>query len=350
MTHQTIDMTCAYCGETFLALRATAKYCCSTCKTYASQVRTGRKVLQPVHDNSGLPSPEQEATQKKHKQQVQENLDAVTTQRKAIFELVQELQESEKVLRNEIRSNLSEPMQLERLNLQAGQLQKQIGQLKHQHDCLLYDELKLKQERLDLHFVDTWNRGEIKGSDLPTFAEYRVRYPFQEMFHYFNLAALGNPPQPFICYFCEGDPLYLVNVLIGVAEELLTHIKGKTLFIIDRQMMNQYFEQSILKHKLESDLITLKFADNRSEIEAFLQKEYFEFVFFPDLSAFNLDYDFLMSLLKAHPKTSIFCASEKPLRDFLSRNRLNVQMTTAWDDTMCGGVVVTPHSEYIFVP
>ena len=64
-------------------------------------------------------------------------------------------------------------------------------------------------------------------------AKYRAHFPIQVMYNYINLATLGNTPQPFIYYFCEGALLYLVDALTGVAVELISRIKTDILLILD---------------------------------------------------------------------------------------------------------------------
>ena len=356
MIRQTIDKNCEHCHKPFRAHRITAKYCSSTCKTYASQERTGRKEPARIAGLESVAGPASQADREERKKQVEQALDRIAHKKEGLAASITDNEKQAYALSQEIHNPDLPPEQVEQLRRQKDSIEGKTEALKRQYDLLLFEEIKVQRERYDLLLSDSWSRGELKGKDIALFAKYRVRYPFQKTYGNINLAALGNPAQPFICYFCEGsnavdDNLYyLVDVLAGVAAELLEYLNPKILFVIDRQMMNRHFEEAILKHNLTSDLITLKFAENRAEIEAALEKEYFEFVFFPDLSVFNLDYDFLISLLKKHPRTSIFCASEKPLRDFIARNRLNVQLESGWDWSGCGGILVTGHSGFVFRP
>jgi len=356
MKHQTIDKNCEYCGKPFQANRSTAKYCGSTCKTYASQERTGRRDPAQV---SGLETPTSPTAIKNREAQilkVQNALDQMAKRKDAVSATIGEKGQQVKKLYQEKRSGDHSPPELEQIDGQIQSIKAEIKKLELQFDRLLFAEMRLKRERFDLFLPNAIQREQFKGKDLRMFAEYRVKYPFNDLKTDTNLHAFGNAPQPFICYMCEGnttgeqDSLYLVEVLAGIAAELLKFIQTEILFIIDRQMMNRHFEEAILKNNLDTEQVTLKFAGTRAEIETVLQKEHFEFVFFPDLSVFNLDYDFLMGLLKNHPRTSIFCASEKPLKDFLARNRINIQIESGWNYNGAPGILVTGHSEYVFAP
>ncbi len=344
-----IPQICNYCQKSFTANRTSARYCSGTCKTYASQERTGRRKTISIQN-----VPENLENRESKIAGFEAELQRLPMVKKQIE---QELEATEKQisnLKNQLKAftvNLEQETEL--LN-QVESTKKKIPKLKTRLDGLVFEEARIKQEIFDLRLPKMWNDGRVNGKEIALFSENRVRYNFENLERPFNLRALGNPVRPFILYICEGDDEYaghLVSVMDMVGE-VAKCTDAKILICIDRQMMARNFEKYLKENSLDRESITLAFVENRAEIEAVFEEGKYEFIVFPDLSIFNLDYDFLLSLIKKHPRTSIFCASEKPMKDFLQHNRLNIRLKTGYDDERAnwGGILVTPHSDFLFDP
>ena len=320
---------CEHCRNEFETKNSRRKYCGDTCKTYASQVRKGKRDPEPVDDvvSIGNLSPEQ-------KKQLLKELEVLETniiQAKREHELFLDKRFSEKSNRkindelsflhdklNRLGEDEAEKKKLEnkievlaKQRLENEEYNKRLYRMVNQNhkdiDSAFVKKFRAEESRND--FVKRYflSSEELTGASIATYQSVQTRYPFEDLDHVF-FAALGKPIQPFLVSITgeKESGKSILGVLASI--ELVDYFKAKVLYVADpenRRKVIDYFTTL----KVDSTDLVLKFGESLQDIEKALFKDAYEFLFIDSNMSFKLNFTNIKTLQKKYPKLSIFSIS-----------------------------------------
>lgn len=266
-----ISKKCFYCEKPFEAQRETARYCSDTCKTYASQERTGKRIKKESDDSI-------------------HNNDDLFNQYKSL--------EKECIDLYSLRDNYQDSDDKFKIEKKIFVVQKSLFNV-----CT--------------NLFNNGFSGQLKYNEkhIPVFPfDYDDLNPIH---------ILGRPTHPFIAYIYHGSSMGNTNLMLRMASNLIDKFDFKIVYFTEslkKFNAGQVDDDDFVSTKTDLEKMTLKIVKNRDDVESFLKKQdvNFDFAFF-DTDKMNLDYDFLEGLQQTYFNLAIICATLKPIQCIIKK-------------------------------
>jgi hypothetical protein len=319
MMQSIIELSCVYCGKSFEANRKTARYCSDTCKTYASQEKTGRR------EKKG------------------ETVSGIAVD---IESLKSELADLE-VERIDLESQIKEKCRIEHGYYNLFDKNGELG--------ILPLRMQLFNTLRNIHsiyseLIDSGSRFNLTG-----YSQNIPLYPFD--FHdIYPLNALYRATYPFIGYVCRGDKKGNTNLLLRFAGVLTLRFEFKVLYVVESlKKFNAGFpannDDDCFAFTIADEHFKVKTIKDRMDIEKTVKESPFDFLLL-DAENINIDYDFLHSLQVIAPNMSIICTTIKPVltiideADYVAKITENDDGYTSFSNTFEHGHYGINHDSY----
>ena len=299
---------CAYCNGEFTPKRKNQTYCKETCKTYASQVRTGRR-------SEYRPPPVIGALTIETQNELKQKVDTMRAELES---------------KREIHEGINE---YPRWHYPA-ELKGQPQSVKKEYNKNLTDEINLLNITITetLFNITPVNTKDTlrKPSEINKNKKYKPVYDFIKFCDEGNttatqLTGLGVLPYPFIFYLYTD--YHIINndyhfdneeahVFLGlIACKMCEAFNPKILFL-GHNKGNYDYVLKYLERKNKENIFFIE-SENRAEIEKAIKESDVTFLFILNALHFPIDYDFVKNLQQINNKLSVFVSSEKPIQSFI---------------------------------
>ena len=369
--HSTTIRTCEYCHKEFEAKTVRRKYCSTTCKTYASHVRNGKREAPIIAQSENEPLSEERQKElleeaarlnqaviemQSRKEACQKFLDNLSYRNKyhkqqradELYDLLL-LPKLDKSVRKEAEEELELlTKEIEDIELYNQQLSNQAKAIEAELENSFLPSFRALERRNQFIKTHIFNQSELAGNAIDQYQNIQTRYPFKGMNHRL-FDPMGNPAQPFIALITgrKGTGKSILATLI--CAELIECFKSKILFVADDQNQEAVLEYFTSK-KFSSDLLSIKFANTLGDIESALSKGEYEFIFIDSNHHFRLNESNFRKLRKLYPFLSVFLITRYKTNSIaeLSTMEFNVQNNSdpgigviryAWVDIYVNGVM-----------
>lgn len=302
--------TCAYCTAEFTPKRKNQIYCKETCKTYASQVRTGRRSdYRPPPVIGALPVETQNELKK-----------MVDTMR------------AELDIKIDIHTNIFEYRDY------PEEMQHEPNNVKNEYSKKLVEEINyLNRSITETLFKIAPGLTEnvlTKPSEVSKKKKYDATIDFRKfrdvgLYGATDVTGLGLLPYPFIIYFhttkkgeSEYDREIFYSYFPNLVHNFSRHLNTKTLFIA-----HQTGDYDVLLKKLDNKNIDDVFfieVENRAEIEKTIKNNSVDILFVLDADFYPIDYAFLKNLQQINNKICIIASSERTIHTIEKGSNLTI--------------------------
>lgn len=380
MNKKTEIRICPYCQKEFeIKTTSRQKFCSGTCKTYMSQVRTGKKEFLGKVAVSGVASKETSILEKLEKI-AKENYDKmmelyavdmkiaasikeliaerenIKTNQGNLPDIIRTLEDDLKNMESWGEDNL-EKNELIELREDKARIKKELETAKIRVEKeykrgleidVLIPKIQVARfrniEKTRILFKSQFADEKVLTiSEFKALSKFNINYPFSDLIegdfiedYKICLTSLGNLPQPFLANIFGEKGSGKTSVMLTLVKELTTLFEAPILYVMDFHILINDFWEMVDKKNINDKMDFLRL-ENRLQITQYLEKKEYEFLVLDLPKAYNFTYKFFYDLQKQYPRLSIFCISLNPMAGLNNMAHLIIEVRKGVGKPIKGG-------------
>lgn len=385
MNKKTEIRICPYCQKEFeVKTTSRQKFCSGTCKTYMSQVRTGKKESFGQVAIGGVASQEisiLEKLEKIAKENYGKMMELYAVDMKiaaSIKELIAErenikidqgnLPDAIRTLENDLKNmeswgedNLEENELIElredkvriKKELEVAKIRVEKEYKRGLEIDVLIPKIQVARfrniEKTRILFKAQFTDEKVLTiSEFKALSKFNVKYPFEELMegdfiedYKIYLRSLDNLPQPFLANIFGEKGSGKTSVMLTLVKELTTLFEASVLYVMDFHILINDFWEMVDKKNINDKMDFLRL-ENRLQITQYLEKKEYEFLVLDLPKSYNFTYKFFYDLQKQYPRLSIFCISLNPMTGLNNMAHLILEVRNGVGKPLKGGDALNP--------